>query len=126
MLRGFNVSQFPQFDNAKLMIASSVRHCRLTLEELPVGQIIVDEFGKIKSIDSSTLQVLGFTNLYGKPMSELLVDAEKSFPEKLLPIHCGDLGLVVFQSASETVFSARLVCVPGPYPQTFLLSLIFQ
>lgn len=120
------MAEFPQFTNAKLMIAASVRHCRLTIEELPIGQVIVDEFAKIESVDSSTQKVLGIENPCGKPLSELLVDAEKSFREKLLPIHCGDLGTVVFCSASATVFPARLVCVPGPHPRTFLLSLIFQ
>jgi hypothetical protein len=120
------MAEFPQFTNAKLMIAASVRHCRLTIEELPVGQIIVDECGIIKSIDSSTAHALGFENLAGKPLSMLLIDAVEKFPKKLLPTHCGDIGVMMFRSAGETVYFARLVCVPGPHPQTFLLSLIFQ
>jgi hypothetical protein len=126
VLRGFNMSQFPQFDNAKLMIASSVRHCRLTIEELPVGQIVVDDFGNIKKIDSSTERTLGFADTCGTPLSALLVDGERKFPTKLSPIHFGDLGVMLFRAVDETVYPARLVCVPGHHPQTFLLSLIFQ
>jgi hypothetical protein len=125
VLHRINMSDFPQFNNAKLMIAASVRHCRFTIEELPVGQIIVDEFGNIRSIDRSTETVLAFGNIRGKHMSELLVDAEKQFPKKLSPQNCGDLGEMAFRAKDETLIPARLVCIPGSHPQTFLLSVVF-
>ncbi len=120
------MSDFPRFDNAKLMIAASVRHCRTTVEELPVGQIVVDQLGNIRSIDRSTETVFGFENTSGKNISELLVEEEKLFPEKLSPQNYGDLGEVAFRAKSDSPYYARVVCVPGSHPQTFLLSLIFQ
>ncbi len=120
------MSDFPQFDNAKLMIAASVRHCRITVEELPVGQIVVDQLGNIRSIDRSTQTVLGFENSCGKHISEFLVDEEKMFPEKLSPNNCGDLGELAFRAKDETLIPARMVCIPGSHPQTFLLSLVFN
>ena len=119
------MSEFPQFDNAKLMIAASVRHCRITLEQLPVGQIVVDQLGKIRSIDRSTETVLGFESICGKHISELLVKDQKSFPDKLSPQNYGDLGEMTFRASDKTLIPARLVCVPGSHPQTFLLSLVF-
>jgi len=120
------MSEFTQFDNAKLMIAASVRHCRLTIEELPVGQIVIDEIGKIRSIDASTERILGFENACGRSIVELLVEADKHFPRKLSPMNYGDLGVLSLQSTDGTLYHARVVCVPVPHPQTFLLSLIFQ
>lgn len=120
------MSDFPQFDNAKLMIAASARHCRITIEELPVGQIIVDEFGNIRSIDRSTETLLGFENIRGKHMSELLVDAEKQFPKRLSPQNYGDLGEMAFRGKDDSPYPTRVVCVPGSHPQTFLLSVVFS
>jgi hypothetical protein len=120
------MSDFPHFDNAKLMIAASVRHCRITIEELPVGQIVVDELGNIRSIDRSTETNLGFENICGKHISELFVDEGKPFPKKLSPRNYGDLGEMAFHAKDASLIPARLVCVPGSHPQTFLLSLVFS
>ena len=119
------MSDFSHFDNAKLMIAASVRHCRITLEELPVGQIVVDRLGNIRSIDRSTEAVLGFENTCGKHISEILVHEEKLFPENLSPKNFGDLGEMTFRAKNDSPYPAKVVCVPGSHPQTFLLSLVF-
>lgn len=120
------MSEFPQFNNAKLMIAASVRHCRITIEHLPVGQIVVDEFGIVRSIDVITEETLGFKNLRGKMVSELLVDGRSVFPRRLSIANLGDLGDMTFRSYGGTDFPARIVCVPGSTPGTFLLSVAFR
>ena len=120
------MSQFPQFDNAKLMLAASVQHCRILIEELPVGQIIVDENGVIRSIDSSTQSVLGFEDMEGRRIADFLVDGESAFPKSLSPVSYGDLGDMIFLSIKGTRYTAKVVCVPGPHQQTFLLSLVFD
>jgi len=117
------MSKFPQYDNAKIMIAASVRHCRRTLEELPVGQIIVEENGVIRSIDNSTIQFFGLETPVGKRLCELLGEPAK-FPKKLSPAHYGDLGDWVFLSSNGTS-RGRIVCVPGVHHQTFLLTIVF-
>lgn len=119
------MSKFPQFDNAKLMIAASVRHCRITVEDLPVGQIVVDQLGNIRSLDRSTETMLGIEGSWGKHISELLVDAEQLFAKNRSPEKYGDLGKIKLRARDETLISARVVCVPGSHPQTFLLSLVF-
>ena len=120
------MSEFPQFDTAKIMIAASVRHCRFTLEDLPVGQIIVDEFGMIKSIDVSTADVLGCENPIGTLVGQYFFRASKLFPTKFSPSHFGDLGEFQIRARDETLLPARVVCVPGNQPQTFLLSIVFS
>lgn len=120
------MSKFPQFDTPKIMIAASVRHCRFTLEELPVGQIVVDEFGLIRSIDVSTAEVLDCENSVGKPIGQYICRASKEFPAKFSPVHFGDLGEFQIRARDETLFLARVVCVPGNHPQTFLLSVVFS
>ena len=119
------MSEFPHFDNAKLMIAASARHCRTTIEDLPVGQIVVDEAGTIQSIDVSTEMALGFENIRGMRVLELLLDGYKCFPQKLSLSTIGDLGSNKFCSRDGKEFSARIVCVPGSHPKTFLLSIVF-
>ncbi|PZM83284.1 MAG: hypothetical protein DKT66_08990 [Candidatus Melainabacteria bacterium] len=119
------MSEFPHFDNAKLMIAASARHCRITIEELPVGQIVVDEVGTIQSIDVSTEKALGFENACGIRVSELLLEADKCFPQKLSLANVGDWGSNKIHSVEGKEFAARIVCVPGAHPKTFLLSIVF-
>lgn len=119
------MSEFPQFDNAKLMIAASIKHCRTTIEDLPVGQIVVNEEGAIRSIDVSTEKALGYESLHSVLLYEIIVDGDRRFPRKLSPSAYGDLGEMVFLSIDKTQFRARVVCVPGPQSGVFLLSLVF-
>ncbi|HIA55168.1 MAG TPA: hypothetical protein EYN91_24315 [Candidatus Melainabacteria bacterium] len=120
------MSSFPEFDNAKLMIAASVRHCRNTVEDLPVGQIVVDERGAIRSIDLPTQRLLGLETLNGVLVFELVADVSNVFPSKFSAATFGDLGVVQFLSINKTEISSRVVCVPGPHPGTFLLSVVFS
>lgn len=115
---------FPEFDNAKLMIAASVRHCRNTVEDLPVGQIVVDERGAIRSIDATTHRLLSLETLNGVLISELMADDSKLFPSQFSAATFGDLGVVQFLSVEKTAIPARVVCVPGSHPGTFLLSVV--
>lgn len=119
------MAEFPQFNNAKLMIAASIRHCRTAIEDLPVGQIVVDKEGNIINVDASTREALGFENVDGMKVSALLVDAEKVFPQKLSLAFVGDLGVAAFPSAKGGRLPARIVCVPGAHRDTFLLSIVF-
>jgi hypothetical protein len=126
VLLRFIMSKFPQFDTAKIMIAASVRHCRLTLEELPVGQIVVDEFGLIRSIDQSTMIVLGVETAHGAGLKQFVSQQSKQFPEQLSPANFGDMGEFQFLGRDNTLLSAHIVCVPDHHPQTFLLSIVFS
>lgn len=119
------MAEFPQFNNAKLMIAASIRHCRTAIEDLPVGQIVVDKEGNIINVDASTREALGLENVDGMKVSALLVDAEKVFPQKLSLAFVGDLGVAAFPSAKGGRLPARIVCVPGAHRDTFLLSIVF-
>jgi len=119
------MAEFSQFNNAKLMMAASIRHCRTMMEDLPVGQIVVDEEGTIINVDASTLGVLGFENVRGMKVSALLVDAEKVLPKRLSQAFAGDLGAVALSSAQGGNLPARIVCVPGAHPGTFLFSIVF-
>lgn len=120
------MSKFPQFDTAKIMIAASVRHCRITLEELPVGQVIVDAFGVIRSVDESTARAIGWEETSGDCFNQYVAATGKQLPEKLSPAHIGDMGEFQILAQDKTVLFARLVCVPGHHPQTFLLNLVFS
>lgn len=119
------MSEFPRFDIAKLMIAASARHCRTTIEDLPIGQIVVDEAGAIQSIDVSTEKALGFENVRGMQVADLLLDGDKCFPQRLSLSNVGDLGSNMFRSVEGKEFPSRIVCVPGSHPNTFLLSIVF-
>ena len=120
------MSEFTHFNNLKLAFASRVQLCRILIEELPIGQIIVDENGVIRSIDHSTQSVLGYEHVVGKRLSEFLLDGDAVFPKRLSPMSYRDLGEMTFLSKDETRYPAKVVCVPGPHAQTFLLSLIFK
>lgn len=119
------MAEFPQFNNAKLMIAASVRHCRTTIEDLPLGHIVVDEEGAIKSIDIFTRRYIGLEKTEGKRLHDLIMPSDVLFPREFSAKAIGDLGDVRFVSSSGLEVSARVVCVPGAEPGTYLLSVAF-
>jgi len=123
---GFIMSKFPQFDNAKIMIAASVRHCRFTLEDLPVGQIIVDENLQMRAIDVSSANIFGIETAASGHLSRFISPHGKQLPQKLSPAVFGDLGEFYFLAKDAQVLCARVVCVPGHHPHTFLLSIVFS
>lgn len=119
------MSHFPEFDNAKLMIAASVKHCRNTIEDLPVVQIVVDEDGAIRSIDVPAKHLLGLEDFEEMRVLEIVADFVNVLPRRFSAATLGDLGVVQFLSTEKTELSARVVCVPGAHYGTFLLSVVF-
>lgn len=111
-----------------LLLRASVHHLRITLEALPVGEICVNRFGKIESIDPWTEQFLGVDedSLRGEAIDTLFPDCSIDFAQMVPLKHLGYVGRVDFQSRENVPVGAHVVAATSLQPHKYVFSLIYS
>lgn len=105
-----------------------VQETRLALEALPIGQITIDQFGNILSIDDKTAKILGLKICSSSITSifSLLKVGNALFTKALAQRNWGLIGDVVFFADNQQSVNAKLVCLPDIAPNKYSFNVIFS
>lgn len=105
-----------------------VQETRLALESLPIGQITIDQFGNILSMDDKTAEILGLKMCSSRITSifSLLKVGSAVFALALAQRNWGLIGDVVFIADNQQPVKAKLVCLPDIAPSKYTFNVIFS
>jgi len=111
----------------KLLLSARVQHTRLTLEELPVGSITLNEHGVIETVDKWTEKQLEFkcTRLVGSSITTLFGDGAFDFVEALQSAAFGSVWQKHVRTKYGALLDATMVLTQSLEPGKFIFSVIY-
>lgn len=110
-----------------LLLQASVQHLRLTLETLPVGNICIDRFGEIESVDEWTQDILDFDGdtLRGRNITDLFEDKTAKFFQMIRHGTPGYAGRTSLKTHMGEPLWAEIVIAPTLQPNKYAFSLVY-
>jgi PAS domain S-box-containing protein len=120
--------QTPSNQMTGLLLCSSVQHLRLTLEPMPVGQIVISSNGNIKSIDTSTERLLKYSarELLQKNFTLLLLNPAFDFIEAMRTQSIGYVQATALRTRNGEALPVELGLASGSEPHVFVIFFLIK
>jgi len=114
-------------DLTKLLLEARLHHTRITMEELPVGRVVIGQTGVIESIDSWTENILDFAqeDLRGRSLVRIFPELALQLFELMSAKQFGLAGQTNLRTRGGRFIAAQVVVIPAAEPQGFVCEIIF-
>lgn len=112
---------------ADLLCAASVQHLHLSLEQLPVGLIVVDQNAAILSTDEWSEQLLGFCskNVKGRSITSIFGDISHDWINALSKHENSYFGCLPLTTKSGVRLKIDVAAAPSLVPHRSELHIVF-
>lgn len=114
-------------DLTKLLLEARIHHTRITMEELPIGRIVIGHTGVIESIDSWTEHILDFAydDLKGRSVARIFPELAIALFELMSAQKFGLAGRTNLRTRGGKFIEAQVVLIPAAEPRRFVCEIVF-
>ena len=111
----------------ELLLEARIHHTRITIEELPVGRIVIGADGVIESIDAWTEQLLDFSpqELRGRSVARVFPDLAIQLFELMGARKYGSAGRTNLRTRRGKPLAVEIALIPAIEPFKFVCEIIF-
>lgn len=111
----------------QLLLEARLHHTRITMEELPIGRVVIGQTGVIESIDSWTEHILDFADgdLRGRSVARIFPELALVLFELMSARKFGLAGSTNLRTRVGNSITAQVVLIPAAEPRRFVCEIIF-
>lgn len=114
-------------DLTQLLLEARIHHTRITMEELPIGRVVIGQTGVIESIDSWTEHILDFADvdLRGRSVARIFPELALVLFELMSTRKFGLAGSTNLRTRVGNSITAQVVLIPAAEPRRFVCEIVF-